>query len=445
MRRSATNDGGDMRAGMLRAGLILALAMPTTAQARFMGVYDYPFVSALVATVVATPPANQAAMVSPERVAAVAETRYLRVFPDRRVPDVFWYFGRGLPYGVFKQPNARAPLVFVIGGTGAGYDASKSQILIRALYQAGYHVVSLPNPTHPSFIVTASSEGVPGRLKEDAADLYRVMRLIDRDLRGELEITDYSVAGYSLGAAHAAFVGREDDTERAFRFEKVLVVNPPVSLYHSVKRLDAMFDRHLAKDPRTVNVFVNRIFQEVIGLYDVRDRIDFTDPAFFYRAYTVLEPPERDLELLIGLAFRFTSNDLAFASDVMTNAGYVVPKDAELTSTTSLTRVFLQGMGLNFVDYFDGVYLPFMQSRHPELTREDLIEAASLRAIEPYLRTNPRVVMAGTRDDVILHRSEVAWLNDVFGERSRIFPTGGHCGSMDQREFIAAIYELLAQ
>lgn len=434
-----------MRAGALRAGLILALAMPATAQARLMGAYDYPFVSALAATVVATPPANQAPLITNERIDAVAETRYLRVFPERRAPDVFWYFDRGLPYAVYKQPNARAPLFFVIGGTGAGYDASKSRILIRALYQAGYHVVSLPNPTHPSFIVTASTESVPGRLKEDAADLYRVMRLIDQSLRRELDITGYSVAGYSLGGAHAAFVSLEDETEKAFGFEKALIVNPPVNLYDSVNRLDAMFDRHLSRDPVAVNAFVDRIFARVIALYDVRERIDFTDDTLFYRAYTVLEPPEQELELLIGLAFRFTSNDLAFASDVMTNAGYLVPKDARLTATTSLTKVFLQGMGLNFVDYFDDVYLPFMQRRHPELTRESLIEAASLRAIEPYLRTSPRLVMVGTQDDVILSRDEMLWLNEVFGERSRIFPTGGHCGSMDQREFVAAMYELLAR
>jgi hypothetical protein len=434
-----------MRAWALRAGLILAFVMPGAAQARFMGAYDYPFVSALAATVAATPPANQAPLLSNAQIDAIGETRYLRPFPDREIPEVFWYFGRGLPYAVYRQANRRAPLFFVIGGTGAGYDASKSRVLIRALYQAGYHVVSLANPTHPSFIVTAATEGVPGRLKEDAADLYRVMKLIDRDLRRELEINGYAVGGYSLGGSHAAYVSLLDETEQAFAFEKALVINPSVSLFNSVEILDEMFDRHLERDPVAVNVFVDRIFEQVIALYDVRARIDFTDDTFLFRAYTVLEPPERDLELLIGLAFRLTSANMAFASDVMTNAGYIVPKDAQLTATTSLTDVFLQGMGLNFVNYFDDVYLPFMQARYPELTRDDLIEAASLRAIEPYLRRSPRVVMLGTQDDIILQRGEVQWLNDVFGERSRIFPTGGHCGSIDQREFVAAMYELLAK
>jgi hypothetical protein len=67
-----------------------------------------------------------------------------------------------------------------------------------------------------------------------------------------------------------------------------------------------------------------------------------------------------------------------------------------------------------------------------------------LRAIEGYLRGTDDVVLVGTADDVILGPGEVEWLEGVFGERARIFPTGGHCGSMDQREFVATMLELVA-
>ena len=70
---------------------------------------------------------------------------------------MFWFFGRGMPYSVLKQNRPTAPLFFIIGGTGAGHDSTKSYGLANVLYQAGFHVVSLPSPTHPSFIVTASS------------------------------------------------------------------------------------------------------------------------------------------------------------------------------------------------------------------------------------------------------------------------------------------------
>ena len=101
----------------------------------------------------------------------------------------------------------------------------------------------------------------------------------------------------------------------------------------------------------------------MIALYNVRDKVDFTDSAFLYRAYTVLEPPEQELELLIGLTFRLTSSDMSFASDVMTNSGFLVPKNAQLTATTSLTDVMFEAMRLSFVDYMDGVYVPFIRRR----------------------------------------------------------------------------------
>jgi Alpha/beta hydrolase family len=438
-----------MRSLMLRATLALTLLAPSGADARYMGVYDYPFVSALVATVAGTPPANQAPMLPADQLAEVAETRYLEVFPERPVPPVFWFYGRGMPYAVLKQPGP-APLIFLIGGTGAGHDSAKSLILANVLYRAGYHVVSLASPTHTSFIVTASQEGVPGRLEADARDLYRVMGMIDDQLRAEIQVSGYYVAGYSLGGTHSAVVSYIDEREKRFNFTRAVVINPSVSLFNSVNLLDEMFDRHLDTDPVSVNRFVDRTFQQVIALSSVGGGmggggVDFADSSAIYRAYTILEPPERELELLIGLAFRLASNDMAFASDVMTDAGYVVPKNASLTPTTSLTDVLLQGLGLNFIDYFEGIYIPYYRQRFPDVTRDELIERASLRRIEPYLRAAERVVMLGTQDDVILAPGEVAWLQDVFGERARIFPTGGHCGSMDQREFVAAMLELMGR
>ena len=120
-----------------------------------------------------------------------------------------------------------------------------------------------------------------------------------------------------------------------------------------------------------------------------------------------------------------------------------MPKNAQLTATTSLTDVMLEGLRLNFVNFFDGLYVPYVQRREPGVTRAELIARASLRSIEGYLRRDPRVVMLGTQDDVILSRDEVLWLEDVFGERARIFPTGGHCGSMDQREFVREMLRLI--
>lgn len=439
----AVMDDGPMRWLLLRVGLILGLTVSGAAQARLMGVYDYPFVSPLAATVAATPPANQARQIPAREFAQLVENRFVMPFPERRPPPVFWYFSQGMPYTVLKQNRPRAPLFFIIGGTGAGHDSAKSYGLANVLYQAGFHVVSLPSPTHSSFIVTASADSVPGQLQNDARDLYRVMSMIASDLAQEIAVSEYHVGGYSLGATHTAFVSQLDRMEQRFRFKTAVMINPAVNLYDSVNRLDAMVADNLAQDQAGVTQFIDQLFDQIVALYNSSDQVDFADPAFVYRAYSTLEPPERELELLIGLAFRLTSNDMAFTSDVMTNAAYVVPKNAQLTATTSLTNVMLEGLRLNFVDFFDGLYVPALQRHEPGVTRTELIARASLRAIEGYLRQDQRVVLLGTQDDVILSRDEMLWLEDVFGERARIFPTGGHCGSMDQREFVREMLQLM--
>ena len=88
--------------------------------------------------------------------------------------------------------------------------------------------------------------------------------------------------------------------------------------------------------------------------------------------------------------------------------------------------------------------MPYVQRREPGVTRD-----RADRAGEPATRS--RATCAATRawscsapqDDVILSRDEMLWLEDVFGERARIFPTGGHCGSMDQREFVREMLRLI--
>ncbi|MGE3294606.1 MAG: alpha/beta hydrolase [Geminicoccaceae bacterium] len=432
-----------MRALVPWLAVLLAVCVPAAARAQFMGVYDYPFVSPLAATVAATPPANRALHLPTGELLRLADVRHVRPFPERPIPPVFWWLGDGMPYTLFKQPQAKAPLFFIIGGTGADHDSAKSYGMANVLYRAGFHVVTLPSPTHPSFIVTASSTSIPGQLELDAQDLYRAMDLIATQLAGEIDPTGYYLGGYSLGGTHAAFVSELDSRVRRFAFRRSVVINPAVSLYNSVNRLDQMVSHNLTRDPDAVGQFIDHLFQQVATLYSSTEQVGFSDPAFLYRVYATLEPPERELELLIGLAFRLTSNDMAFSSDVMTRSGYLVAKDAHLTSTSSLTDVLLVGLTLSFVNYFDGVYLPHALAREPGMTREALIERESLRRIEGYLRSDPNVILLGTQDDIILSREEVLWLADVFGKRARLFPTGGHCGSMDQREFVAEMLRLL--
>lgn len=432
--------------GILRATMRFAVTILTAilmssgvAKADYLGAYDYPFVNPLAATVAATPAVYQADL--PDIESLDFSSRTMRVFPERSVPDVFWYFADGLQYAVVEQPRP-APVVFLIAGTGSPAESVKSTMAVKAIAKAGMHVVSLPNPTHPNFIVTASSGGVPGRMENDAADLTRVMERILTELREEVEITGVHVAGYSLGGMHAAFVAYQDEQERRLGIDRVLIMNPPVELYSSAKTLDAMLERHVSTDPDGVRRFIDYVYNRFLGLYDRRQNVDFTDD-FLYRAYSTLEPSDTELETLIGFVFRTTALDLAFASDVMNGGGYLTPQGANLTASTSLTNTLISGIDLSFADYIEEVYLPHFRGRISRTTNQELIDEGSLREIEPWLRTTDRVGLIGNVDDVILTPDEVRWLEDVFGDRAALFPTGGHCGNLDQRDYVARIVDFL--
>ena len=222
-------------------------------------------------------------------------------------------------------------------------------------------VVSSPSPTHPSFIVTASCKSA-GQLEVDAYDLYRVMGMIADELKREIGISDYYVGGYSLGGTtppmSATSMHRRSASTSRRRWSSIhrsTCINS-VSPRHHGRQASALRSGSGRPFPRPHLRSGDRALQR-------QGQIDFTDNAFLYRAYTVLEPPEQELELLIGRDLPADVERHGFHQRRHDQLPPFVPKNAQLTATTSLTDVMIQGMRLNFVNYFDGVYVPFMQRR----------------------------------------------------------------------------------
>jgi len=163
---------------------------PAVLQAATAPAYDYPVDNPYAATIIGTPAEHKVEYDNKIKLA----TRALAVFPDRKIPEGFWYYRDGLLYGERLQDHA-APLVYIIGGTGSGHLSSHSVMLAQMLYAAGNHVVTLPSPTHANFIVTAGGNHFPGNAEDDARDLYRAMRLIKARIAEKAEITAFGVTG----------------------------------------------------------------------------------------------------------------------------------------------------------------------------------------------------------------------------------------------------------
>jgi hypothetical protein len=403
-----------------------------------VGAYDYPFTDPFAATVVGTP--SEYEEVLPADVPVKFDS--LKMFPDREVPGILWNLDE-LRYSYIRQKDP-APLIFLIAGTGAGFNSPKMQLMQKAFYRAGYHVISISSPTHPNFIVAASTSGVPGHLEEDSADLYRVMQAIWQKHQKKMVVTDFYLTGYSLGAAQSAFVAKLDEQEKAFNFRKVLLINPPVSLYNSVLILDEMLEMNIPGGLDNFNAFYERIVNAFADVYAHGEDVQFNND-FLYRAYQYRKPmSDEPLAALIGTSFRISSENMVFTTDVLTKAGYVVPKNLVLRRHDNVRDYAKVLSRLSFLDYFRGIFVPHFQAIDPSVTEAQLIKTLSLRSIDDYLRNSEKFGLIGNEDDVILLPGEIDYLRELFGSRATIFPHGGHCGNMAYPDNVSAMVGFFA-
>lgn len=398
--------------------------------------YFYPFVNPYEATIMELPKHLEVRL--PEKVPTREFT--LRVFPGREIPPVFWYED-GLVCTLAYQDH-RAPLVFVIAGTGAGHNTPRMVKLRNALYQGGFHVISLTSPSHMDFVVNASS-GLPGDPFDDARDLYRVMEMAYDAVRDTIDVSGFDLAGYSLGAFNAAFVARLDEEEKRFNFSKVLLINPPVSLYESVAALDQLLVENVPQGMEQFDAWFRSVFTEFSHVSREVGPGSLSGD-FIYSAYKRFPPNEENLAALIGLSFRMSAANMIFTADVMNGGGYIVPRNARLTATSSLTRYATVSLHTRFTDYFDEWFFPNRRHREPSLTRQALLARMSLRSQEAYLRNADKVGLIHNEDDIILAPGDIDYLQGVFGGRARLFPTGGHMGNMFHPDVVSFMIDFLA-
>lgn len=409
------------------AGLCLLLSASFASATVTVEDYGYPIHDRFVATVVGTPEGYGAKL--PKTIPF--KKRRLNVFPERQLPDLIWY-GQEMIYGEVLQKRP-APLIFLIAGTGAAYNGGKNMNMARAFYKAGFHVISLSSPTVPNFVTSASTTGVVGHSEKDAEDLYRVMEKIIARLGDKIDVSSYNVTGYSLGAFNAAYVSKLDEQRKSFNFRRVLLINPPVSIYNSISLLDRM-SQNIPGGEDNFNEFFDKLVAGFSKIYKDSDEIG---GDFLYQAYKAMDLKDEQLAALIGVSFRMSSGSLVFTSDVMTDFGYVKPKGLVLDRYADLS-IYNQVMTrLGFTDYYHDFFYPFYKADYPDMSRDEFITAISLRQIADYLRSTTKITVMHNENDVILEPGEIDFFNEVFGDRATIYPYGGHCGNMNYRDNVA--------
>ena len=416
--------------------LLICILLLTTAATVQAASYNYPIADPVVATILSTPPQDMAVL--PKTIRA-KQYQTIDIFPNRISPDVFWY-NHKLRYSIAYHKE-KSPVMFLIAGTGAGYDSNKMKMMQKAFFQAGFHVISLSSPTHPNFVVAASNSGMPGDIRSDAADLYSVMEKIFRQTKHKELAGDFYLTGYSLGGSQAAFVAKLDEEKKIFDFKKVLMINPALNIYDSAIKLDKMLVDNIPGGMSNFHIFYTKLMDNLASAYADKDFIDLSY-GFFYSAYHEIIPSPAEGKAVVGFSFRVSLTNLLFTADVVTNSGYIVPKNMKLYRTDSLTdfaKTVLRGNG--FSEYVEQILFPAYRAKEPGLSVRELVDRSSLRVIEDYLHSNGKIGMVTNVDDFILASGDIDYFKQVFGSRAKIYPRGGHCGNMSYKDNVTYMVE----
>ena len=389
--------------------------------------YNFPIDDPYSATII-----GSATMMTP----GVSENIPLKVYEiqikDKKdIPDVFWYASK-FKFSFSKQKNKKAPLIFVLAGTGSDYNAIRVKFMQRIFHDAGYHTIAISSQMSQQFMISASTNVMPGMLIRDNEDIYKAMKLAYNKIKDQVEVTDFYIMGYSLGGTNAAVLSYIDEKEKAFNFKRVFMVNPPVELYDSAVKLDKYLDDYTGGKTEEIEKLLNTTLYRLKGGLTNEYANIGADTIYNIVKGDILSDAEK--KAYIGLAFRLTSNDLNFISDFITKSHVYTKNPDKVNKYTNMKEYFKAVNFATFEDYVNKVGFPYYKKYNKDFSIEDLKREASLRVIEDYLRTSPKIAAVTNADELILNEKDINYLKDVFKDRLVIYPKGGHCGNMFYKE-----------
>ena len=389
--------------------------------------YNFPIDDPYSATII-----GSATMMTP----GVSENIPLKVYEiqikdKKEIPDVFWYASK-FKFSFSKQNNKKAPLIFVLAGTGSDYNATRVKFMQRIFHDAGYHTIAISSQMSQQFMISASTNVMPGMLIRDNEDIYKAMKLAYNKIKDQVEVTDFYIMGYSLGGTNAAVLSYIDEKEKAFNFKRVFMVNPPVELYDSAVKLDKYLDDYTGGKTEGIEKLLNTTLYRLKGGLTNEYANIGADTIYNIVKGDILSDAEK--KAYIGLAFRLTSNDLNFISDFITKSHVYTKNPDKVNKYTNMKEYFKAVNFATFEDYVNKVGFPYYKKYNKDFSIEDLKREASLRVIEDYLRTSPKIAAVTNADELILNEKDINYLKDVFKDRLVIYPKGGHCGNMFYKE-----------
>jgi predicted alpha/beta-fold hydrolase len=333
------------------------------------------------------------------------------------------------------QQKFSGPLIFMVTGTGSNSSAGYAVAQAQRLYRMGYQVAILSSPLNWSFVLAENQTGELGYTPDEAQDLYEYMGKVVSILKAKrgLQVSSYSIIGYSIGGAEVAFISLIDQQQHQFNFEKILLVNPPLDLHYAINTLDQLLGVAANWRPQKTQYVQGLIFSKGIDLISRNG----DDPNYFY-GFEKTEFAETDYaKFLIGLSFRATLGVDIFASEQISDTGLLKKK----ASKNMMSAREEEARSISFNDFSRWVVLPRVSAKHA-LPNDQVFETASLRSIRQQLAQNPHIFILHNADDFLTGAQDLEDFQEAFGVRMTVFPSGGHLGNLWYPQNIAKFEEI---
>jgi hypothetical protein len=221
------------------------------------------------------------------------------------------------------------------------------------------------------------------------------------------------------------------------------MIEPPVSLFASVERLDRLFATSIGSGDAGVERLYQKIYAELANLYRASDRVH-VDENFLLTAAAAVLNSDAEFSAAIALTFRIDLMNMFFAGDLYAGTGVVVDPAHPPKVGDSLERTQQILRGKPFSEYFTKVFAPYYLKHRPYSTPESLIAENRLDIIADALRNDPDYYVQTNSDDLILDKAELAWLENTLGPKIAVYDHGGHLGNIGDRRQVADMLDMLA-
>ena len=400
------------------------------------GKYEYPFQNPYMATILGS---------STLMINGVSETVPTKVYKVKlpgsvEVPENLWYNDK-FEFSLVPQKE-KAPLIFLLAGTGSDYHAARMVFFQRIFYDAGYSVISITSPMHSNFIVNASSNRMPGMIMDDGKDVYNVMKETYKIVKDKVNVSDFYVVGYSLGATEAAVVSYIDETEKAFNLKRVFMINPAVDIYESAVKLDKTLDIPTEGKIENLEKLIDKVFNKLSD--SLKNGYTEITEELIYRMFAKDQMTDEEMGELIGLVFRLTAIDINYVTDLINDRKVYVDKPVG-----KFTNMFPYFEKINFAGFEDYMYklaYPYFDEKMGGgVTLEELLQHTKLQQIEGYLKNTDKIAVVTNRDEIILGEKDFEFLEKTFNKRLIIYPYGGHCGNMYYKTNVDVMLKFLKE